>query len=124
VSGNSRASASIRVDRIRQIGPCRALMGGWFRLPCFRLPACDKDASGRTPLLASYVYRGHIIRFEAEQNLETLYWETRGVVELIEGKTSRSFIVNGAINTFKTEAEAKHALLQQAKRWIYDQIGS
>jgi hypothetical protein len=75
-------------------------------------------------LLASYAYRGHIIRFEAEQNLETLYWETRGVVELIEGKTSRSFIVNGAINTSKTEAEAKHAFLQQAKRWIYDQIGS
>jgi hypothetical protein len=74
--------------------------------------------------LLAYQYRGHIIRFEVEQNPDTLYWEARGVIELIEGKTSRTIIVNGAINTFKTEAEAKHAFLQQAKRWIYDQIGS
>jgi hypothetical protein len=78
----------------------------------------------RTPLVASYQYRGHIIRFEVEQDPDTLYWEAKGVIELIEGKTSRTFIVNGAINTFKTEAEAKHALLQQAKRWVYDHIGS
>jgi hypothetical protein len=75
-------------------------------------------------LLASYRYRGHIIRFEVEQNLDTLYWEARGVIELIEAGSSRTFIVSGAINTFKTEAEAKHAFLQQAKRCIYDQIGS
>ena len=75
-------------------------------------------------MLASYRYRGHIIRLEIEQNLETLYWEVRGVIEFIEGGTSRAFVVNGAINTFKIEAEAKHAFLQQAKRWIYDQIGS
>ena len=75
-------------------------------------------------MLASYRYRGHIIRLEIEQNLETLYWEVRGVIEFIEGGTSRAFVVNGAINTFKTEAEAKHAFLQQAKRCIYDQIGS
>jgi len=74
--------------------------------------------------LLAYQYRGHIITFEVEQNPDTLNWEARGVIELIEGKMSRTFIVNGAINTFKTEAEAKHALLQQAKRWIYDQIGS
>jgi hypothetical protein len=74
--------------------------------------------------LLAYQYRGHIIRFEVEQNPDTLYWEARGVIELIEGKTPRTIIVNGAINTFKTEAEAKHAFLQQAKRWIYDQIGS
>jgi hypothetical protein len=75
-------------------------------------------------LLASYRYRGHIIRFEVAQNLDTLYWEARGVIELIEAGSSRTFIVSGAINTFKTEAEAKHAFLQQAKRCIYDQIGS
>ena len=75
-------------------------------------------------MLATYRYREHSIRLEVEQNLATLYWEARAVIELIEGKTARTFIVNGAINTFKTEAEAKHALLQQAKRWIYNQIGS
>ena len=64
-----------------------------------------------------------MIRFDVEQNPTTLYWEARGVV-LIEGASSRTFILSGAINTFKTEAEAKHAFLQQAKRWIYDQIGS
>jgi hypothetical protein len=74
-------------------------------------------------LLTSYQYREHIIRLEVEQKPDTLYWEARGVIELIEGKTSRTFVV-GAINTFKTEAAAKHAFLQQAKRWIYDQIGS
>jgi hypothetical protein len=72
----------------------------------------------------AYQYRGHIISFEVEQNPDTLYWEARGVIELIEGKTSRTFIVSGAINTFKTEAEAKHAFLQQAKRWVYDRVGS
>ena len=75
-------------------------------------------------MLASYLYRGHVIRVEVEQNPDTLYWEARGVIELIEGKTSRTFVVNGAINTFKIEAEAKHAFLQQAKRWVYDRIGS
>jgi hypothetical protein len=74
--------------------------------------------------LLAYQYRGHIIRFEVEQNPDTLYWQARGVIELIEGKTSRTFIVNGAISTFKTEAEAKHAFLQQAKRWVYDRVGS
>ena len=58
------------------------------------------------------------------QNPDTLYREARGVIELIEGKTSRTSLVVGAINTFKTEAAAKHAFVQQAKRWIYDQIGS
>jgi hypothetical protein len=75
-------------------------------------------------MLASYQYRGHIIRFEVEQNPDTLYWQARGVIKLIEGETFRTFILSGAINTFKTEAEAKQAFLQQAKRWIYDQIGS
>jgi hypothetical protein len=70
----------------------------------------------------AYQYRGHIIRFEVEQNPDTLYWEAKGVIELIEGP--RTFILSGAINTFKTEAEAIYAFLQQAKRWIYDQIGS
>jgi hypothetical protein len=77
----------------------------------------------RTPLLA-YQYRGHIIRFEVEQNPDTLYWQARGVIELIEGETVRTFALSGATNTFKTEAEAKHAFLQQAKRWIYDLVGS
>ena len=75
-------------------------------------------------MLASYQYRGHVIRFEVEQNPDTLYWQARGVIKLIEGETFRTFILSGAINTFKTEAEATHAFLQQAKRWIYDQIGS
>jgi hypothetical protein len=75
-------------------------------------------------MLASYQYRGHIIRFEVEQNLDTLYWQTRGVIKLIEGETVRTFAVSGTINNFKTEAEAKHAFLQQAKRWVYDRVGS
>ena len=75
-------------------------------------------------MLASYQYRGHIIRIEVEQNPETLYWQTRGVIELIEGETVRTFALSGATNTFNTEAEAKHAFLQQAKRWIYDLAGS
>jgi hypothetical protein len=75
-------------------------------------------------MLASYQYRGHIIRIEVEQNPETLYWQTRGVIELIEGETVRTFAVSGTINNFKTAAEAKHAFLQQAKRWVYDRVGS
>jgi hypothetical protein len=43
-------------------------------------------------MLASYQYRGHIIRFEVEQNPDTLYWQARGVIELIEGETIRSFM--------------------------------
>jgi len=89
------------------------------------LLASDKDASrGVTFLLASYVYRGHIIRVEVKQNPDTLYWEASGVIELIEGGTSHTFSAIGAINTLKTEAEAKRAFLQQAKRWVYDRIGS
>ena len=60
-------------------------------------------------MLASYQYRGHIIRFEVEQNPDTLYWQARGVIELIEGETVRTFVVSGTNNTFETEAEAKHA---------------
>jgi len=56
--------------------------------------------------------------------LDTLYWEASGVIEVIEGGTSHTFSVSGAINTFKTEAEAKRAFLQQGKKWIYDRIGS
>jgi hypothetical protein len=83
-----------------------------------------KTRSERIPLLASYQYRGHIIRVEVEQNPDTLHWQARGAIEISEGKTFRTFVVNGTSNTFKTEAEAKHALLQQAKRWVYDQVGS
>ena len=71
-----------------------------------------------------YLYRGHVIRVEIEQNLDTLYWEAKGVIEPIEGGASHFFSVSGTINPFKTEAEANHAFLQQAKRWIYDHIGS
>jgi len=56
--------------------------------------------------------------------LDTLYWEASGVIEVIEGGTSQTFSVSGTINTFKTETEAKRAFLQQAKRLIYDRIGS
>jgi hypothetical protein len=85
--------------------------------------ACDKHVTEEDLLLA-YLYHGHVIRVEIEQNLDTLYWEAKGVIESIEGGTSHTFSVSGAINPFKTEAEAKHAFLQQAKRWIYDHIGS
>jgi len=112
-------------DRIRQIVPFRALMGISVRLLLFRLLAWDKDASRRSIfLLASYRYRGHIIRVEVKQNPDSLYWEASRVIEVIEGGTSHTFSDSGAIKTFKTEAEAKRALLQQAKRWIYDRIGS
>ena len=97
----------------------------WFRPPCFVLMGCDKDASRRkTSLFASYLNRDHIIRVEVKQNLDTLYWEASGVIEIIEGGTSQTFSVSGTINTFKTETEAKGAFLQQAKRLIYDRIGS
>jgi hypothetical protein len=75
-------------------------------------------------MLASYQYRGHIIRFKVEQNPDTLYWQAWGAIEFIEGETFRTFVVSGATNTFKSEAEAKHAFLQQAKRCVYDRIGS
>jgi hypothetical protein len=75
-------------------------------------------------LLASYQYRGHIIRLEVEQNPDTLCWQARGAIELSEGETFRTFVVSGTTNTFKTEAEAKHALLLEAKRWVYDRVGS
>jgi hypothetical protein len=78
----------------------------------------------RTPLLAPYQYRGHIIRFKVEQNPATLYWQAWGVIEFIEGETFHTFVVSGATNTFKTEAEAKHGFLQQAKRCVYDRVGS
>jgi hypothetical protein len=74
--------------------------------------------------MLAYLYRGHVIRVEAEQNLDTLSWEAKGVIEPIEGGTSHTFSASGAIHPFKTEVEAKHAFLQQAKRWIYDHIGS
>ena len=75
-------------------------------------------------MVASYLYRGHIIRVEVNQNMATLYWEASGAIEIIEGGTSHTFSVSGGINTFKTEAEAKRAFLQQAKRRVYDRIGS
>jgi hypothetical protein len=74
--------------------------------------------------MLAYLYRGHVIRVEVEQNPKTLNWEAKGVIEPIEGGTSHTFSVSGAINPFKTEAEAKHAFLQQAKRWIYNHMGS
>jgi hypothetical protein len=77
----------------------------------------------KPPMLA-YLYREHVIRVEVEQNLDTLYWEAKGVIESIEGDASHTFSVSRAIDPFKTEAEAEHAFLQQAKRWIYDHIGS
>jgi hypothetical protein len=85
--------------------------------------ACDKQVT-EEDLLLTYLYRGHVIRVEVEQNLETLYWEAKGVIEPIEGGTSHTFSVTGAINPLKTEAEAKHAFLQQAKRWVYNHMGS
>ena len=75
-------------------------------------------------MLETYQYRKHIIRFEVEQNPETLYWQARGVIELIENETARTFVLTGAISTFKTEAEARHGFLQQVKRWVYDRVGS
>ena len=56
--------------------------------------------------------------------MATLYWEASGAIEIIEGGTSHTFSVSGTIDPFMTETEAKHAFLQQAKRWIYDHIGS
>ena len=75
-------------------------------------------------MLETYQYRGHIIRFEVEQNPATFYWQARGVIELIENQTFRTFVLTGTINSFKTEAEARHGFLQQVKRWVYDRVGS
>ena len=113
------------VDRIRQFRLWHALTGFSVPLPLLSRPRGDTDASRKEDcLLASYQYRGHIIRIEVEQNPVTLYWEAKGIIELIGADSSRTFSVSGAIKTFKTEAEAKQAFLQQAKRWIYNQIGS
>jgi hypothetical protein len=57
--------------------------------------ACDKHVTEEDLLLA-YLYRGHVIRVEIEQNLDTLYWEAKGVIESIEGGTSHTFSVSGA----------------------------
>jgi hypothetical protein len=83
---------------------------------------CDKQVK-EDDLLLAYLYRGHVISVEVGQNLETLYWEAKGVIEPIKGGTSHTLSVSGAINPCKTKAEAKHAFLQQAKR-IYNHIGS
>jgi hypothetical protein len=35
-----------------------------------------------------------------------------------------TFIMTGAIDTFTTEAEAKHGFLQQAQKWVDDRLDS
>jgi len=80
-------------DRIRQIVPCRVLVGISVRLPCFRSWPAIKTRREELLLLASYVYRGHIISIEVNQNPDTLYWEASGVIELIEKGMSYTFSV-------------------------------
>jgi hypothetical protein len=35
-----------------------------------------------------------------------------------------TFIMTGAIDTFTTEAEAKHGFLKQAQEWVDHRLGS
>ena len=68
-------------------------------------------------------YRGHTIRLRIQRSSTTLYWRARGTIEYTEGGMYWTYIMTGAIDTFTTEAEAKHGFLQQARKWIDDQPG-
>ena len=69
-------------------------------------------------------YRGHPIRLTVQQSPTTLYWRARGTIEYTDAGRFWTFIMTGAIDTFTTEAEAKHGFLQQAQKWIDDRLDS
>jgi len=69
-------------------------------------------------------YRGHTIRLRIQRSSTTLYWRARGTIEYIEAEMFYTFIMTGAIDTFTTEAEARHGFIQQAQKWIDDRLGS
>ena len=69
-------------------------------------------------------YRGHTIRFRVQRSTTTLYWRARGTIEYTEGGMFWTFIMTGAIDTFTTEAEAKHGFLEQAQEWVDHRLGS
>ena len=69
-------------------------------------------------------YRGHTIRFRVQRSTTTLYWRARGTIEYTEGGMFWTFIMTGAIDTFTTEAEAKHGFLKQAQEWVDHRLGS
>jgi hypothetical protein len=69
-------------------------------------------------------YRGHTIRFRLQWSPTTLYWRARGTIEYTEAGKFWTFIMTGAIDTFTTEAEAKHGFCQQAQKWVDDRLDS
>jgi len=69
-------------------------------------------------------YRGHTIRFRIQRSSTTLYWRARGTIEYTEGGMYWTYIMTGAIDTFTTEAEARHGFIQQAQKWVDDRLGS
>ena len=69
-------------------------------------------------------YREQTIRFGVQRSPTTLYWRARGTIEYTEGGMFWTFMMTGAIDTFTTEAEAKHGFLQQAQKWVDDRLGS
>jgi uncharacterized protein (DUF2384 family) len=69
-------------------------------------------------------YRGHTIRFAVQRSPTTLCWRARGTIEYTEAERFWTFIMTEAIDTFTTEAEAKHGFLQQAQKWVDDRLGS
>jgi hypothetical protein len=72
--GDQSRTATGELNRLDKSGPSS-----------FRLPPYDKDAR-REFLCWRRTDRRHIIRFKVEQNSATLYWQARGVIELIEAK--------------------------------------
>lgn len=69
-------------------------------------------------------YRGHIIKFVVQRSPATLYWRARGTIEYTAGRKFWTYIVNGAKDTFTTEADARDGFIEQAKRWVDDRLGS
>ena len=67
-------------------------------------------------------YRGHTIRFGVQRSPTTLYWRARGTIEYTEGVMFWTFLMTGAIDTFTTEAEARHSFLQQAQEWVDNRL--
>jgi len=53
-----------------------------------------------------------------------LFTGVQGTIEYTEAGKFWTFIMTGAIDTFTTEAEAKHGSCQQAQKWVDDRLDS
>lgn len=67
---------------------------------------------------------GTLSDLEYSEGPTTLYWRARGTIEYTEAGKFWTFIMTGAIDTFTTEAEAKHGVCQHAQKWVDDRLDS